>query len=402
MSAQPQLFKIKVNSENQDSKKIVSDGNIEETEFTRLELLEKHIEEWVETNPGILGDDLLIISKQFKGFDKTKEKLDLLAVDQEGRLVVIELKRDDSGSDVHWQAIKYASYLSQANQGDIVSMLSKYEDVSGEEAKQKLRDHIEADNLDILNNDQRIILASHRFARQVTSAALWLNEKSPSKNLITCVQIVPYLDESKTGSLFLQANTIIPVPGTEAYTIGVGSLENGDDESSHRNDEVTHFLREVACLTTSGLSSEIRRPDRKNHHSPGGRRHRYYRIWYSRPPWGSKRMRYYISLFGDGSMGSAWRAEVGVQYNRGPLSKLGYSEDDFRNLEDTILNLEAHPNQTNFSGSWKRSISAKFSNGQPLGDAFAKDLSDTLRTFMEAITPAVDEFEEERSIQEDD
>ena len=30
-----------------------------------------------------------------------------------------------------------------------------------------------------LNNDQRIILASHRFAPEVTSAALWLNEKAP-------------------------------------------------------------------------------------------------------------------------------------------------------------------------------------------------------------------------------
>ena len=40
-----------------------------------------------------------------------------------------------------------------------------------------------------LNNDQRIILASHRFAPEVTSAAVWLNEKAPDKNLITCVQL---------------------------------------------------------------------------------------------------------------------------------------------------------------------------------------------------------------------
>ncbi|MCP4416125.1 MAG: MmcB family DNA repair protein, partial [Chloroflexi bacterium] len=35
-------------------------------------------------------------------------RLDLLAVDRQANLVVIELKRDSSGRDVEWQAIKYA------------------------------------------------------------------------------------------------------------------------------------------------------------------------------------------------------------------------------------------------------------------------------------------------------
>ena len=51
-------------------------------------------------NPRILWDDLLIIGKEFSGFDRTNERLELLAVDSAGRLVVIELKRDDSGTDV--------------------------------------------------------------------------------------------------------------------------------------------------------------------------------------------------------------------------------------------------------------------------------------------------------------
>jgi len=35
--------------------------------------------------------------------------LDLLAIDEEGSLVVIENKLDDSGKDVVWQGLKYAS-----------------------------------------------------------------------------------------------------------------------------------------------------------------------------------------------------------------------------------------------------------------------------------------------------
>ena len=51
-----------------------------------------------------------------------------------------------------------------------------------------LERHLGSDDLNALNNDQRIILASHRFAPEVTSAAVWLNEKAPDKDLMTCVQ----------------------------------------------------------------------------------------------------------------------------------------------------------------------------------------------------------------------
>ena len=49
--------------------------------------------------PGCLGEELLIIQKEFSGFDDTQERLDLLALDKDGRLVVIENKLDDSGRD---------------------------------------------------------------------------------------------------------------------------------------------------------------------------------------------------------------------------------------------------------------------------------------------------------------
>ena len=74
MSGEPQLFRI--NPENRQS------DRIEEVDFTRLGFQERRdIQEWVAANPGILGDDLLIIGKELSGFDRTSERLDLLAVD---------------------------------------------------------------------------------------------------------------------------------------------------------------------------------------------------------------------------------------------------------------------------------------------------------------------------------
>ena len=119
----------------------------------------------------------MVVGKEFSNFDRTSERLDLLAVDADGKLVIIELKRDDTGTNAHWQAIKYASYLRDASQDDIVGMLARHESISEADATQKLLQHLGSDDLNALNNDQRIVLASHRFAPEVTSACLWLNEK---------------------------------------------------------------------------------------------------------------------------------------------------------------------------------------------------------------------------------
>ena len=69
-----------------------------ETEFRSHGLLQRQdLSKWVEQYPAILGEELLIISSEYDRFDKTHERLDLLAIDKEGTLAVIELKRDDTG-----------------------------------------------------------------------------------------------------------------------------------------------------------------------------------------------------------------------------------------------------------------------------------------------------------------
>ena len=272
MTSGPQLFRVNPESRESD--------RVEEVDFSRLGLQERRdIQEWVAANPGILGQDLLIVSKEFSGFDRTNERLDLLAVDSAGKLVIIELKRDDTGADAHWQAIKYASYLHRASADVIAEMLADHEKVSQEDAHNRLMQHLGADDLNALNNDQRIILASHRFAPEVTSAALWLNDKAPGENLITCVTLTPFQD-ADTGSLFLQATTIIPVPGIDDYVVNIDDVRHrqvptigntiGNNFAANlqraydrnRDDEITHFLRGVGQRSLAGLRTEIK-PDKK-------------------------------------------------------------------------------------------------------------------------------------------
>ena len=64
MSTGPQLFRIDDSSRKSEE--------IMEVEFSQLGFRERRdIQEWITANPGILGEGLLIIAKEFSGFDRT-------------------------------------------------------------------------------------------------------------------------------------------------------------------------------------------------------------------------------------------------------------------------------------------------------------------------------------------
>ena len=389
MSNEPQLYRI--NPENRESERV------EEVDFGQLGLKERRdIQEWVAANPGIIGEDLLIIGKEFSGFDRTNERLDLLAVDPDGKLVIIELKRDDTGADAHWQAIKYASYLRRATHQNIVDMLADYENISQDDAGTRLLQHIGADELNALNNDQRIILASHRFAPEVTSASLWLNEKAPGENLITCVTLNPYRD-AITGALYIQSTTIIPVPGIDDYVVGIGTDSQNTGNSSgsslgeklrdtfkrNKNDEVTLFLRKVSQLVLQNLPPEIK-PDKTSRWAGDTSQFRYYHFWYLRKPWGNWRVDYRVNLWQQAEE-NAWAGNVEFRHNR-------------KGLQDKLTDVSLHSEQRlepNGNG-----ITVQLGSGT-LNDEFANRIAAMTRKFIEQITPLVDDLDNESESEKD-
>ena len=195
------------------------------------------LQEWLVCHPSALGEPLLIIQKEFAGFDKTNERLDLLAIDTKGNLVIIENKRDDSGKDVVWQAIKYASYCAVLTSKDIIEIfaqyLSKYkpansmlsEDAYAPEHIQHTAERLIfnflqqyqynlADDLSLnLRNTQRLILVAGVFSTEVTSTALWMRDRGID---VKCIKVLPYHFEQK---LLLQIQSIIPVPEASEYMV---------------------------------------------------------------------------------------------------------------------------------------------------------------------------------------
>ena len=92
----------------------------------QLGLKETWVEDLVvERSHEILGERLLVFSRQYGGF-ATKERPDLLALDEDGNVAVIELKRGTAVEDAATQAVKYAAYCSQLRASHIIAAYEDY------------------------------------------------------------------------------------------------------------------------------------------------------------------------------------------------------------------------------------------------------------------------------------
>ena len=216
---------------------------LEERKFSELGFREReHLQEWLAHDPEALGESLLIIQKEFNGFDGTNERLDLLALDKDGNLVVIENKLDDTGKDVTWQALKYVSYCSTLTKSQIVDIYQKYLDKYevGSNAIDKIVEFLEEEDFEslILNKgtSQRIIFVANHYRTEVTSTVLWLLEQQIQ---IQCFKATPY---SMGEELFLQIDQIIPTPEAKEYMIGINAKEK---ESKHSETDLKnrHHIR---------------------------------------------------------------------------------------------------------------------------------------------------------------
>jgi len=195
---------------------------IERKSFASLSYGErKHLQEWIAGSPECLGEDLLIIQKEFDGFDETRERLDLLALDKDGQLVVIENKLDDSGRDVVWQALKYASYCSTLTRGRIIDLYRSYLQRQGidDDPEALVSEFLEVEDVDDgllrAGTEQRIILIAANFRREVTATVLWLRNYRID---VRCVRATPYKMDDE---ILLNFEQIIPVPEAADYMIGI-------------------------------------------------------------------------------------------------------------------------------------------------------------------------------------
>ncbi|RIJ29787.1 DUF4268 domain-containing protein [Henriciella mobilis] len=231
-----------------------------EKRFSDLQLREReHVQEWIANQPDALGEELLIIQKEFDQFADTRERLDLLALDKDGQIVVIENKLDDSGRDVTWQALKYAAYCSSLTKAQIIDIYQHYLNryCGGGNALEAICEFLEVEDLEeiVLNsgNGQRMMFVAANFRKEVTSTVLWLREHHVDAR---CFKLTPYEFASE---LLVDIQQVIPTPEAADFMISMVEKETeaksaqGAQRRSHRL-RLEFWEEALETLRARGLS----------------------------------------------------------------------------------------------------------------------------------------------------
>ena len=133
------------------------------------------------TTSSALDEDLFVIAEEFGNWEDARRRIDLLALDKAGRLVVIELKRTDDGGHMELQAIRYAAMVSSTGFAEVADAYSAHRakhrpDAEGT-AQAELAAFLDAGEGaedPVISTDVRLMLVSADFGREITTV-LWLN-----------------------------------------------------------------------------------------------------------------------------------------------------------------------------------------------------------------------------------
>lgn len=191
------------------------------TTFEAEQLQERSdLQRLLRDQPDVLEDGLFIIAEEFGNWEDSNRKIDLLALDIESRLVVIELKRTQSGDHSELQAIRYAAMVSNMTLEQVIDAHRVYLTKRGidEDARSRILNFLgvqdEAD-AEIRTERPRIILASAGFSTELTTSVLWLRDGDMD---ISCVKLQLY----QTGDgLLLDTSQVIPLPEASDYLVKV-------------------------------------------------------------------------------------------------------------------------------------------------------------------------------------
>lgn len=119
---------------------------------------EEQIESAIESDPRLLGIDLLIIGRQTQ---TPSGPLDLLALDSDARLIVIENKRDRTPREVLAQTIDYAAWVAKLDFGEVEDIYARYRGDEGPDLAAAFEERFEEELDSIGDVPRMIVVAAH-------------------------------------------------------------------------------------------------------------------------------------------------------------------------------------------------------------------------------------------------
>ena len=185
------------------------------------------LQEWLGTNPEILGPAVKIVTFDLEGPGGSvpeEDRLSVLGLAQDGRLVVAELKWGRT-SDVEVGAIKLAAQASRLLPESLAELYASFQSrhqfaLSTEEALADLQAHAHDLSTESLRRP-RIVLLARDFSPVLMSSVVWLSEVGLDLRL---VQVSAF--RSYTGGMsgaadapMISVKQVYPLRDVEDFTI---------------------------------------------------------------------------------------------------------------------------------------------------------------------------------------
>ena len=160
------------------------------------------MEQWIKSNPSVLGDDIAIIGEQIQ---TSSGPMDFLGIDSSGNTVIVELKRDRLPREALVQAIDYASDVSDWDLDRFREICKSYTNQTFEDYFQQRFEGIPIEDLSI-NQAQRLLLVGFAVEESLGRMIEWLSDKySVGINAV----VLNYIKTPK-GDEILSRMVIIP------------------------------------------------------------------------------------------------------------------------------------------------------------------------------------------------
>jgi len=248
------------------------------------------LERWIVDNPDLVGEPLLVLGNQLAEFAEDKDRLDILALDRFGEIVLIELKVSEDFRVTDLQALAYAGVYAKRSSRDLAQTLQRhlqkqataaadnaaFESPDGgspstsptvtiEDAIAKIEGFLEVEDFDEWQPSQhvRIKLVAPSFPRRVLQTVKWLGDVYSLR--LEAIAVRLFETQPKTYAIAFER--LLPLPADEDFDMTIREREDRQRaENASRRPAVLPVLVNAGKLehgqtlwvTQSTLQSEHR------------------------------------------------------------------------------------------------------------------------------------------------
>jgi len=170
---------------------------------------EANLESWLERSPwAIAQESLLIIGRQTRAHSDSNVLFpDLLALDKDGNLVIIELKKGRTPREVVAQLLEYAAWAHELSSDDVIDLATEYLKAESANADfvATFLETFEQDELPVLNQKVRLFIAAEEIAPSIARSCRFLRTCYGAD--ISCVEF--HVFQTKAGNILINSEYVV-------------------------------------------------------------------------------------------------------------------------------------------------------------------------------------------------